>query len=301
MSLTTWFKETRPQFLPLSLVLVPLGTSVAIYDSGIFNVLNFIVALFGLVLLHVSVNVLNDYFDYKSGLDLMTIATPFSGGSKILPAGMLNPQAVYRFGLACFSIGALIGIYFMVTVGLLLLPVIVLGAIAVCFYTTKLAKLMLGEIFAGLGLGALPILGAYFVQAGSYSIHSLAVSAVPGILTFNLLFLNEFPDVEVDRKVGRRNFVIVLGKAKAAKLYSALTIAAFAWIALCTLLRVMPLTSVVALIALPLAVKAVKVVLHNYDKKVPALIPALGANVMVALTTPALLSLGFTMAYHLRL
>lgn len=300
MGFVTWFKETRPQFLLLSLVLVPLGTSVAVYD-GVFNVLHFILALIGLVLMHISVNVLNDYFDYKSGLDLMTVATPFSGGSKILPAGMLNPQAVYRFGLACFTMGALIGIYFIVTVGLLLLPIIILGAIAVYFYTTKLAKLMLGEIFAGLGLGALPILGAYFVQTGSYSIPSFVTSLVPGILTFNLLFLNEFPDAEVDRKVGRRNFVIALGKAKAAKLYSALTITAFAWIILCTLLKIMPLTSIVAMLTLPLAIKAIKATLRNYDKEIPELMPALGANVMVALITPALLSLGFTMAYYLHL
>lgn len=80
MRLKIWFLETRPQFLLLSVVLVLLGTAIA-RNEGYFDGLKFILTTLGLLLAHASVNILNDYFDYKSGIDLQTTRTPFSGGS----------------------------------------------------------------------------------------------------------------------------------------------------------------------------------------------------------------------------
>ncbi|MFC1984813.1 hypothetical protein ACFLUW_00245, partial [Chloroflexota bacterium] len=79
MKLKIWFLETRPQFLLLSVVLAFLGTCIAWYD-GAFHLDYALLAFFGLLLAHISVNVLNDYFDYRSGIDLETKRTPFSGG-----------------------------------------------------------------------------------------------------------------------------------------------------------------------------------------------------------------------------
>jgi len=294
MKLGVWLREIRANFLLLSAVLVPLGTSIAVYE-GFFNFLHFVLAFVGLVTLHISVNVLNEYYDYKSGLDFNTIATPFSGGSKVLVMGLIKPESAYRLGVVCLAFGTAIGIYFLYAVGWLLLPILILGFIAVYFYTTKLARAMLGEVFAGLGLGALPILGAYFVQTGFYSTLALATSLIPGILTHNLLLLNEFPDVEADAKAGRRNFVIALGRRKAAKLYSALTLFAYAWLAFTMVVRIVPVTCLVAFLTLPHALKAVKTALAHHDD-LQGLMPALASNVTVTLATPALLALGFMLA-----
>ena len=93
-----WLMEPRPPFLLLTVCLVFLGTSIA-WHNGFFNLLYFALALGGTLLAHMSVDVLNDYFDYKSGLDLDTERTPFSGGSGLLPGGQLNPRSVYILGL----------------------------------------------------------------------------------------------------------------------------------------------------------------------------------------------------------
>ncbi|HID61917.1 MAG TPA: prenyltransferase, partial [Anaerolineae bacterium] len=98
-SLKTWFLELRPQFLLLAVVLVPIGTAVA-WHQGSFNPAYFVLAWVGTVLAHISVNVLNDYFDHKSRLDFHTQRTPFSGGSGILTAGLLEPTKVYILGVA---------------------------------------------------------------------------------------------------------------------------------------------------------------------------------------------------------
>jgi len=293
MKLKTWFAETRPQFLILSIVLIFLGTCIAWYDH-FFNFWHAWLAFVGLLLLHISVNVLNDYFDYKSGIDLEVKRTPFSGGSGILPARSLAPKAVFRFGIICFLLSVPIGVYFVITKGWLLLPLLVIGAVCVLIYTTHLTKLGWPEWAPGLGLGALPVLGAYFVQSGRYTLPAVIASFPSFILVHNLLFLNEFPDVEADRKGGRRTLPIVLGKAKASRVYSALTLLVYLWIIGSVIAGVMPLFALIALLTIPFAVKAIKGALNCEDEA--KLIPALGSNVLVILLTQLLMGIGYILA-----
>ncbi|MEE8318970.1 MAG: prenyltransferase, partial [Dehalococcoidales bacterium] len=124
MALKVWFMETRPQFLVLTVVLAFLGTSIAWYN-GFFHLGYAALAFLGLLLAHISVNTLNDYFDFKSGVDLAAQRTPFSGGSGVLPAGLLKPGQVLRFSLIALLLAATIGIYFVVVRGWLLLPLLV--------------------------------------------------------------------------------------------------------------------------------------------------------------------------------
>jgi len=294
-TMRTWFLETRPQFLIISLMVVFLGTSVAWYH-GYFSLLYFLLALIGLLLVHISVNTLNDYFDYKSGIDLEVKRTPFSGGSGILSAGLLPPVSVGRFGLVCFLLAIPIGIYFVVILprGWLLVPVLVTGALCVLLYTTHIKRWGLGEIACGLGLGTLPILGAYFVQSGTYT-WEVVIAAIPsGILLHNALLLNEFPDVEADEKGGKKTLTIVMGKKKASLLYSMLLIAMYVWIAVWSIAGFMPIFALLGLLTLPLGVKAIKGARH-YDEE-SKLIPALGANLMVIIGTQALLAVGYIIA-----
>jgi len=285
-----WFSETRPQFLLLSVVLIFLGTSIAWYEGSLSLSLA-LLAFAGLLLLHISVNTLNDYFDYRSGIDLEVKRTPFTGGSGILPAGLLAPTSVYRFGILCFLFAIPIGIYFLIRTGLPLLPILIVAAICVLFYTTHLARWQVGEITAGLGMGTLPVLGAYLVQSGAYSPQVLVAAIPPGILVYNLLLLNEFPDVEADKKAGRRNLPIGLGKGKAAKIYSGLTIAVYIWIIAAVAARFMPPFALLGLLTIPLALGAIRGAL-SYEQETK-LLPALGANVFVVLATPALLAIGY--------
>lgn len=294
MNLKPWLGVMRPPFLLLSVVLVLLGTSIAVY-GGYFNLLHFILALIGLVFLHISVNALNNYFDYKSGIDLETRRTPFSGGSDVLPLGVLEPAAVYRFGLASMTIGLLIGVYFFFIVGFELLPLVVVGAFAIYFYTPVLARLHIGEVFAGLGLGTLPVMGSYFVQTGFLNLPVLVASIPSLILTHNLLLLNEFPDVEADRNAGRRHLVIALGKRNAGIYYSLLLAVMYLWIIGGAALGYMPYPVLLALLTIPASLKAIKGALRDYDS-FERLIPAQAANVQVVLGTHFLLAVGFLAA-----
>jgi 1,4-dihydroxy-2-naphthoate octaprenyltransferase len=293
-SLKTWFLEIRGPFLALSLVLAPIGTAIAWHD-GSFNLGYFLLAWVGAILAHVGVNVFNEYFDYVSGLDFETQKTPFSGGSGILTAGLIEPRRAYLLGAACLLIDTVIGVYFVFVQGWGLLPVILLGGLFAYFYTPYLSRWRIGELTAGLGLGSLVVLGSYFVQTGQYTWEVIVASLAPGFLTANLLLLNEFPDVEADRQVGRRNLVMALGRRRAARLYTILLVCTYLSIVLGVVFRLMPWPALVALLTVPQARKAIQGALQHYDDT-PQLIPALAANVMTILATDALLTVGYVLA-----
>ena len=291
MKLKVWFLETRPQFLLLSVVLVLLGTAMA-WHEGSFDLLKFVLTMIGLVLAHSSVNILNDYFDYKSGIDLETNRTPFSGGSGILPAGLLKPKGVYVYGVGCLLAALAIGIYLSTLSGWQLLPLILLGGPVIYFYTSHLTKWLVGELWAGLGLGMLPVLGTYFVQTGRYSLEAFVASLAPGFLTANLLFLNEFPDIEADKKGGRYNLVIALGPKKASWLYAGFVLLTYLSIIGGVIFKLMPPLTLIGFVSILFAYKAVKVTFKYYDN-VQELLPALRANVLTVLGTDAFLALGY--------
>ncbi len=293
MRLRIWFLETRPQFLLLSVVLVFLGTSIAWYD-GAFHLGFTLLAMVGLLLAHTSVNVLNDYFDYRSGVDLATQKTPFSGGSGILPAARLTPTQVLWLGVVSLLLTIPIGIYFVLARGWLLLPLILAGALCIVLYTPFILKTKWPEWVAGLGLGTLPVMGAYFVQTASYTLPAVIAAIPSGILVHNLLLLNEFPDVEADRRANRQTLPIIMGREKAGVVYSVLAITVYLWIISGVVVRLMPVWAMLALLTLPFAVKAIKGALK--PQGMDSLMPAMANNVLVVLLTQLLLGIGYILA-----
>ena len=251
--------------------------------------------MFGSILVHMTVNVINDYHDYVDGIDLNTQRTPFSGGSGVLPLNLLKPKQAFWFGTICLLIAMVIGAYFCFTRGWLLFPLLLLAGFAAYFYNVYLSKWFMGEIFAGIGFGPLLVLGSYYVQAGRYSWETLVASLAPGILTANLLFLNEFPDWQADQKGGRKHFVISLGKKDASYLFVALLTASYLCILAGVITKMMPVVTLIGLGTIGLGWKAAKGALKYYDDT-EKLIPVLGANVITILGTQALLAIGYVIA-----
>ncbi|MEI7997562.1 MAG: prenyltransferase [Methylococcaceae bacterium] len=288
------FLETRPQYLLLSVILAFLGTSIAWFYNDVLHLSYALLAGFGLVLTHISVNTLNDYFDYKSGVDLKTQPTPFSGGSGILRAGLLKPRQVLWMGIITMLLATPIGIFFVFYKGWLLLPLLIVAALCVVFYSPVILKHRWPEWSAGFGLGMLPVLGAYFAQTGVYTF-SAVFAAVPSfILVHNLLLLNEFPDVSADKTADRKTLPITMGKPKAAIVFATLTILVYLWIIGSVVARITPAWTLIALFTLPTAVKAIRGSLKPDD--MAGLIPAMGNNVMVVLATQLLLGVGYILA-----
>lgn len=293
-SLKAWLILPRFQFLPLTIILASLGTAIAAYE-GYFHLGHFLLAMIGSILVHMTVNVINDYYDYVDGIDLNTQRTPFSGGSGVLPLNLLKPKQAFWFATICLLTAMGIGFYFVMVKGWLLFPLLLVAGFSAYFYNVYLAKWLVGELFAGLGFGPLLVLGSYYVQTGGYSWETLVASLAPGILTANLLFLNEFPDREADQKGGRRHLVISLGKKDASYLFVSLLTASYLCILIGVLTKMMPTVTLIGLGTIGFGWKAAKGALKYYDNT-EKLVPILGANVITILGTQTLLTIGYLIA-----
>ncbi len=286
----TWFLETRPSFLLLTPVCVFTGIAASLYAGYSFHTWYFVLASLGALFAHISVNVLNDYFDYKSGIDLKAARTPFSGGSGILPASLLTPRQVLLLGMGSLALVVGIGIYFLYIYRWAMLPIGLAGVLLVFLYTPYITKLPgASEIAAG-GF-SLMVLGVYFTQAGSYSSIAVVVTLVAALLIADLLLLNEIPDVEADRSGGRRHLPIILGSRGAAWVYSLVIISTYALILAGALAEILPLLALLGLGTLPLGIKAMRGALKHHND-IGALVPYLVTNVQVVLLTPLLMAIG---------
>jgi 1,4-dihydroxy-2-naphthoate octaprenyltransferase len=207
-------------------------------------------------------------------------------------------RATRAFAYTCAVIGGLIGGWFALRLDPLFALLMAAGAASVLFYSDLFARTGVGEIFAGLGLGALPIWGAAWVQGPPPGPAALW-AGVPGFfMTFNLLLLNEFPDEEADRAGGRRNIVLMLGRKGAARVYAAAAILTPVSIVVAVLLGTMPVHGLAATLASLFLVKPLSWAFGDTREPVP--IPAMGANVVWNLATNAVLALAFAVAVAMR-
>ena len=293
-SLKAWLLLPRFHFIPLTVILVSLGTAIAAYE-GFFDLGYFALAMIGSILVHITVNVINDYYDYVNGIDLHTPKTPFSGGSGVLTRDLLKPRQAFWVATVSLLMAMVIGIYFVLERGWFLFPLLLVAGFSAYFYNVCLSKWLVGELFAGLNFGPIMVLGSYYVQTGRYSWEALFASLAPGVLTANLLFLNEFPDREADERGGRRHLVIALGREGARFVYVALIIIAYLLIVIGVVTGIMPWVTLIGLGTVVFGWKAAKGALKDYND-VNRLVPALGANVMTILGTQALLAAGYVIA-----
>lgn len=286
----------RLPFLVLPPACVLLGMSTAVWTHGRIDVVHAILALVGSIAVHISVNALNEYYDFRSGLDLRTRPTPFSGGSGTLPANPEAARTALMTGLVTLALTVLIGIYFLTVWGLALLPLGLLGLIVVVTYTTAITHSpLLCLIAPGLGFGPLMVMGTDFVLTGSFTWPAFVASLVPFFLVSNLLLLNQFPDVEADESVGRRHYPIVIGRKPSSLIYGAFLLCAYLSIAAGWAFGVLPAWALLGLGTAPIAVRAAAGA-YRYAEDLDKLVPYMGLNVILTVVTPILTAVGIFIA-----
>ena len=295
--LESWIIELRAPFLTATFVSILLGTVIAWVRNDTFNVGYFLLAMLGGIFLHLGANVSNDYFDHKSGNDEANkeFVRPFSGGSRAIQLGLLSPREVLAGSLLFYAAAILIGVYFTLAVGPIILVLGLVGVVSGFFYTApslNWAGKGIGEILVGVNFGALMTLGAYYVQTGMLSVEPLASSIPVSLLIVAVLYINEFPDSVADEAVGKRTLVVRLGRAKAAYGYAAIVFSAYFFVLVNSVAGITPPQALLAMIPFPLAFRAVKHAFrfHSEARKL-ALANAL--NIVFHLLTSLLLSLGY--------
>jgi len=277
-----------------------VGTAMAFYEAGTMSWPLAVLALLALVCLHAGANLANDYYDHLSGNDEINVtrAAPFTGGSRFIQDGKVQPWEILAASLVSLAFGAAIGAYLVVVTGWPILVLGILGGATGFFYTApplKLGYRGLGEIFIFLDFGLLPVLGAYYVQRQTFSTGAAIAGACVGLLMANVLWINQFQDVEADAVVGKRHWVVRLGRRASSRIHAALFALAYAAIIGAVLWRALPVWALLGLLSLPLAAKAALVSLKHHDR-LDQLTPANAATVGTHLTTSILLASGIVIA-----
>jgi 1,4-dihydroxy-2-naphthoate polyprenyltransferase len=251
-----WLRAIRVKFFLASVIAVLVGLSIAYWKTGHINYIYSILTVLGVVSLHASIDLLNDYWDYVRGIDKDTKRTRFSGGTGVLPENILSPRTVYIAGIVFLCVGAIIGIYFVTIRGEVIALILVFAIISIYFYSTKIVNMGLGESLIVLK-GMLIVQGAYYVQTPELSTAAVYNGLIVGILSATVLFANSFPDFEADKRHGRHTLVILLGRKYGAKFFTIFILVPYALIVVGTIDGYTKVYTLVCLMSLPLAIRAI--------------------------------------------
>ena len=289
----------RLPFLTVTFGAVFAGTAFAWWEAQRFNLGLFILTLLGASFYHIACNVANDYFDFRSGNDASNrnAIAPFSGGSRMVLDGFVKPGEALAVSLIFAALGSAIGLYLnWVSEGNI---VLFIGLAALLFvygyngFPVRLVNKGLGEVAIFLAWGPLMVVGAYYVQAESFSsLWPLIVAFPSGVLTTLVLLINEFADKQADETTGRKTWVILFGFRASLVIYFFLALSCYLAVLAGVVFGGWPLWSLLVLISLPLPWMAFKIAQANLDNW-SAFLPAVKTTILMNFVFLVILSISF--------
>ena len=262
-----WFLASRPWSFTMTAISVSVGSALGAID-GNFSWYLYLLVLLGTILLHAATNLINDYYDVKSGVDTPEVATAQYRPHPLVE-GKLRVDRVKMAAYFLYTLSTLIGVCLAATRGWALMWIGLIGAFASLTYTAPPLKYKysaLGEFSVFLMWGPLMMAGAYFVQRQTFSLDAFWISLPFGALVALVLLANNIRDINHDREKGILTLAIVLGRRKGLLLYLILVLVAYLAIILMSIFGPLFLWSLIVLLSLPLALR----LLHQMLKQVPA-------------------------------
>ena len=290
-----WLRAIRVRFLLASVIAVSLGLSLTWWNSGSIDIFQAILTMSGVIALHASVDLLNDYWDFKRGIDTKTKRTSMSGGTGVLPDGLLKPKSVYNAGILFLVIGGLIGGYFVVLHGVVIGVILTFAIISIYFYSTKIVNWGLAEIFVVIK-GTLIVMGTYYIQNSDLTDISIMSGIVVGSLSSLVLFVTSFPDHDADKEKGRRTLVILLGRKNATSIYYIFPIVSYGVIIGCVIMSMIPVFCLISLVAIPVAINSIKKLKSSISSE-EKIIPAMSSTLLFSRLAGTLFVIGFLIGY----
>ena len=289
--LSVWLRVIRVRFLLASIIAVSVGLALNWWQNSSFDAFDAALTFAGVMALHASVDLLNDFWDFKRGIDTKTKRTKMSGGTGVLPEGLLKPKSVYRAGVAFLIIGAAIGGYFVFTDGFTIAVILGFAILSIYFYSTKIVDSGLGEFFVAVK-GSMIVIGTVFIQSGEITLESILAGIIVGSLSSLVLFIASFPDHNADKSKGRKTLVIVVGKQNAVKLFWIFPLISYCAILIGVALELFPIISLISFVGIPLMIKSGFGLMKNYDS-VDELFPYMSSTLMFSRITGILFVISF--------
>ena len=208
---------------------------------------------------------------------------------------MQQQVEVLVFSLILFAIGCLIGIYLMFQIGIGILLLGIIGFLSGFFYSCPPIALVnrgVGEFVIGLNFGALMTLGAYYVQTAHFAWEPVIVSIPISFLIALVVFINQFQDMRADAAVGKKHWVVRLGRKRAANWYAFFIVFMYIYIVVVVIMNIAPLWSLMVLLTIPIGIKAITTARKHYDNLVK-LVPANASTIMLHIGFGLFISAGY--------
>ncbi|HET6518062.1 MAG TPA: prenyltransferase [Nitrosopumilaceae archaeon] len=295
--LSVWLRVIRMRFLLASVIAVSVGLAVSWWQTSQIDVFHAVLTMGGVMALHASVDLLNDYWDFKRGIDSQTKRTKMSGGTGVLPEGLLKPSSVYRAGIGFLILGSVVGSYFVLLYGIIIAILLGFAIISIYFYSTKIVDSGLAEVFVAVK-GTMIVLGTYFIQTNEILVNPILAGIVVGVLSSLVLFITSFPDFDADKSKGRKTLVIAVGKQKATSFFWIFITISYGIIIAGVLSEVFPIFSLLTLVTVPLAIKSGLNLRTSFDND-EQMIPVMSKTLAFSRITGALFVVGFLINFSI--
>ena len=289
--ISAWLRVIRIRFLLASVIAVSVGLAITWWHASNVTVFDAILTMVGVLALHASVDLFNDYWDFKRGIDTTTKRTKMSGGTGVLPEGILKPRQVYAGGIVFLVIGTIIGVYFVITDGIIIGIILAFAVVSIYFYSTKIVNWGLAEVFVSIK-GTLIVIGTYFIQTSQINESVIFGGIVIGVLSSLVLFITSFPDHDADKAKGRKTLVISLGKQKACSMLWVFPAIVYGVSIAAVIFEIFPISCLILLATIPLIIKSGHKLKQNYEQ-LTNLVSSMNSTLYFSRITGALLVVGF--------
>jgi 1,4-dihydroxy-2-naphthoate octaprenyltransferase len=283
-----WVMAARVRTLPAAVAPVLVGTALAGY-AHVFHPLRFIAALIGAVFIQVGTNLSNDYSDARRGADTEDRLGPV----RVSAGGLVPPPRVLLATYISFGVAVLAGVYLIAVAGWQLLLVGAASILAGVLYTggpRPYGYEGLGEVFVFLFFGIVAVAGSFFVQVRHLRWEAFALAVPVGLLAAAILVVNNFRDIDTDRRAGKLTLAVRLGRERTRQLFATIVYLSYLLAPVTWIFGPLKPWLLIAWLTLPLAASVVRLVRNRVDG--PSLNQALATTGMVQLAFCALLSAG---------
>ena len=210
IQLRAWVQASRPPFFIATLVPLVIGWILA-RGAGL-NAGRFLVIVFASLMVHMATNLANDYFEHKVGTD----AGEAIGGSRVIQEGKLTPRAILNAIVILYFLAFAAAFYLMIAYHLFALaPLVLFAFLSSLFYVAEPVRYGyhgLGELFVGINMGPIMVVGTYWVMAGRPDWRALWASVPVGLMVASILYYQSLPDMETDYRAGKRTLAVKLGR-----------------------------------------------------------------------------------------
>jgi len=302
-----WLLAARPATLWAAVVPVLVGGGLAWGESpggatsgdwfkigsnvveGAFRADAFVVTLLAALAIQIAANFANDASDASRGADSLDRIGP----TRVVAEGLLAPRQIWTGVWVLFAVAAAGGIYLAVIAGW---PVIVIGVFSILATLGYVGGpkpygyLGLGEVFVFLFFGVVATVGSRYVHDSTAPAEAWLLSIPVGLLVTAILVVNNIRDIDTDAVAGKRTLAVLLGRSRTARLYAGLVVGAFLAIVAFVIPELTPRWTMLALAAVPLAVRPVQAVFR--ETAGPPLIGALKQTARLHLAVGVLLAIG---------